>query len=99
MTKILPHLTFAKPLPEYELWVEFEDGVSGKVSLKKWKEKGGVFSFWNDENQFRNIQITDNKKIQWSKEIDMDPDSFYLQLIGKTFEEYAGSKQFLRHSH
>ena len=30
--------------------------------------------------------------------IDMDPDAFYLQLTGKTFEEYAGDKQLLGNS-
>jgi len=29
----------------------------------------------------------------------MDPDAFYLQLIGKTFDEYAGDKQLLWDSH
>ena len=29
-------------------------------------------------------------KIDWGNNIEMDPDSFYLKLINKTFEEYAG---------
>lgn len=29
----------------------------------------------------------------------MDPDAFYLQLIGKTFDEYADDKQLLWDSH
>jgi hypothetical protein len=28
----------------------------------------------------------------------MDPDAFYLQLIGKSFEEYARNKQLLWHT-
>jgi hypothetical protein len=28
--------------------------------------------------------------LQWNEDIDMDPDSFYLELIGKTFDEYEG---------
>lgn len=31
----------------------------------------------------------------WNENIDMDPDAFYLQLIGKNFDEYASKKQLL----
>ena len=77
MNKIIPYLKSASALPGYRLQVEFDDGVNGVVDLSKWKGRG-VFIFWNDENNFINFKITDNKKIEWSSEIDMDPDSFYL---------------------
>jgi hypothetical protein len=97
MQKIIPYLKSAVAQPDYKLKVEFEDGVSGIIDLKKWKGKG-VFQYWQDEKNFQNFQITPNKKIEWNEEIDMDPDAFYLQLVGKTFEEYAGNKQLLRNS-
>lgn len=97
MQKIIPYLKNAVAQPDYKLKVEFEDGVSGIIDLKKWKGKG-VFQYWLDEMNFQNFQITPNKKIEWNEEIDMDPDAFYLQLVGKTFEEYAGNKQLLRNS-
>ena len=97
MQKIIPYLKNAQAQPDYKMQVEFEDGVQGVIDLKKWIGKG-VFQNWLDENNFKNFAITRDKKIKWNEEIDMDPDAFYLQLIGKTFEEYASNKRLLRDS-
>jgi hypothetical protein len=79
--------------------VEFEDGINGVIDLCEWKGKG-VFVFWNDENNFREFEIIPDKKIKWNEDIDMDPDAlFYLEIVNKTFSEYAGNQQFLRYSH
>jgi hypothetical protein len=97
MNKIIPYLKKAEARPGCLLFVEFEDGLNGVIDLSKWKGKG-VFSYWNDETNFKKVTITANKKLEWNEDIDMDPDAFYLQLKGKTFEEYALNKQFLRNS-
>lgn len=99
MQKIIPYLKAAKPHPGYKLWLEFEDGVQGVINLDMWAKKGGAFAYWNEENNFRAFKITPDGKIEWNEDIDMDPDAFYLQITGKTFEEYAGNKQFLRNSY
>ncbi len=65
--------------------------MEGIVELKKWKGKG-VFEYWNDEMNFKSFKITEDKKIEWTENIDMDPDAFYLKLINKTFFEYACHK-------
>jgi hypothetical protein len=97
MNKIIPYLKKAEALPGYRLSVEFEDGVSGIVDLSEWKGRG-VFVFWNDEKKFHDFEITKDKKIKWNEDIDMDPDAFYLEIINKTFSEYARDKQLLRYS-
>jgi hypothetical protein len=97
MEKIVPNIKNARALPGYKLEVEFEDGVSGVIDLSKWKGKG-VFEQWNNEENFKRFRITVDKKIEWGEDIDMDPDAFYLKLIGKSFEEYVGNKQFLWHT-
>jgi hypothetical protein len=97
MNNLIPYLKNAKAIPGCRLLLEYEDGVKGEVDLSGWKGKG-VFVYWNDENNFQSFKITADKKLEWNNEIDMDPDAFYLKLVGKTFEEYAGNKQFLRHS-
>ena len=96
--KIIPYLKSVSAMNGHKLFVEFEDGISGIIDLYKWKGKG-VFEFWNDEENFKAFKITSDKKIEWNKEIDMDPDAFYLQLIGKTFDEYVGNKQLLGDSY
>ncbi len=84
-------------LPEYKLSLEFEDGVKGIIDLSHWKGKG-VFSFWDDYKNFKLVELTTNKKIKWNEDIDMDPDAFYLELINKSFSEYASDQQFLWYS-
>lgn len=97
MNKIIPYLKNAEALPGHRLSVQFEDGINGIVDLSEWKGKG-VFVFWNDERNFRDFEITRDKKIKWNEEIDMDPDAFYLEIIKKSFSEYARDQQLLRYS-
>ncbi|MDQ3845434.1 MAG: DUF2442 domain-containing protein [Bacteroidota bacterium] len=97
MNRLIPCLKSAVAEPDYKLFVVFEDGINGIIDLKKWKGKG-VFQYWNDEENFKRFTITADKKIEWNKDIDMDPDAFYLQLIGKSFEEYASYQKSLQDS-
>ncbi len=89
MQQIIPYLKTASAMSGYKLAVEFEDGLKGEVDLSGWVGKG-VFNQWRNENNFKRFKITKNKKIEWSDEIDMDPDSFYLELMGKKNNEHAG---------
>ena len=98
MEKIIPFLKEAKALPDCRLQLLFEDGVNGIIDLAIWKKKA-PFKFWEEEKIFSSFKITTDKKIQWKGDIDMDPDAFYLKLVNKTFEEYAGDMQLLRHTH
>jgi len=98
MKNIIPLLKQAQARDGYKLFVEFNDGINGIIDLSKWKNHP-AFADWSLEDNFKKFKITDNKKIEWNENIDMDPDSFYLQLINKTFEEYAGDKQLLWHSY
>lgn len=86
MDKLIPYLKNAAAQKGYKLFVEFEHGTSGFIDLEKWKGKG-VFKAWENEENFKRLKITEDKKLEWSEEIDMDPDAFYLQLTGKTFDE------------
>ena len=88
MNRFIPYLKEAKALPQFKLNVLFEDGTEGVVDLSSWVGKG-VFKYWNDENNFSNFIVTADKKIEWNEMLDMDPDAFYLKIVGKTFEEYA----------
>lgn len=98
MQELIPFLSKAEARAHYKLYVEFGDGIKGTIDLSKWVGKG-VFNHWNKEENFRKFIITADKKLQWNEDIDMDPDAFYLELIGKTFDEYASDKQLLRDSH
>lgn len=84
----IPKLIKAKAENSYRLFVKFEDDIEGIIDLSKWKGKG-VFEYWNDESNFRNFKINEDNKIEWNEMIDMDPDAFYLKLVGKTIENHA----------
>lgn len=90
MNKIIPYLKSASALPGYRLQVEFDDGVNGVVDLSALKGKG-VFEFWNNENNFQRVFISNHGSIAWNEEIEIDTLNVYLKLSNKTFEEYAGS--------
>lgn len=90
MNKDIPILINAKALTNYKLQVKFNDGLEGVIDLSSWVGRG-VFSYWNDSKNFENFKITNDKKIEWNERIDMDPDSFYLDIIGKTYEQYANN--------
>ncbi len=88
MYKTIPILTKAEALPRYKLNLEFEDGVKGEIDLVTYVGKG-VFAIWGNEENFKQYTINSMNKLEWGNDIDMDPDAFYLQLINKTFFEYA----------
>jgi len=43
----------------------------------------GVFAPLRDEALFRNVQIGDRGQIAWSEDLDICPDSAYLEITGK----------------
>lgn len=87
MYKDIPKIETATALDGYKLALTFNDGVSGVVDLSALKGKG-VFEYWNDENNFKKFEIIGNA-LTWNENLDIDADSFYLQIINKDFFEYA----------
>ena len=87
MYKDIPKMETATALDGYKLALTFNDGVSGVVDLSALKGKG-VFEYWNDESNFKKFEIIGNA-LTWNENLDIDADSFYLQIINKDFFEYA----------
>ncbi|RLD06363.1 MAG: DUF2442 domain-containing protein [Chloroflexi bacterium] len=75
-----------KPLPEYRLWLEYSDGISGEVDLSHLAGKG-VFSYWDDYANFEKVYIGESREIAWSDKIDLCPDALYMKIVGKSAEE------------
>ena len=75
-----------RALPDYKIWLRYDDGIAGEVDLCQYAGKG-VFTLWNDYEAFEKVYIGEADQIAWSDEIDMCPDSMYMQLTGKTVEE------------
>ncbi len=87
MYKNIPKIKTALPINGYKLELTYVDGTHGIIDLSDQVGKG-VFEYWNDEQNFKNFTIVWNA-ITWNEILDIDCDSFYLQIIGKTFFEYA----------
>jgi hypothetical protein len=81
-----PKILEARPLDGYKIWLKFDDGTSGEVILSHLAGKG-VFAFWNNHENFRNVKVENGRSLVWADEIDIDADSLYLKLTGKKPEE------------
>jgi hypothetical protein len=75
-----------KPLDGFRLFLKFNDGVSGAVDLSSLAGRG-VFAAWLNEGFFEKVRITDVGALEWPGELDLCPDSLYLQLTGKKAED------------
>ncbi len=75
-----------EPRPGYRIWVEFSDGVDGEVDLSDVAGRG-LFVAWDEPGVFQKVYISDHRSIAWSDDLEICPDSAYLEITGKSFEE------------
>ena len=77
-----PKILETRPLDDYKIWLKFEDGIAGEVDLSHLVGKG-VFTLWNNYENFKKVSIESGRSLAWQDEIDIDADSLYLKLTGK----------------
>jgi len=75
-----------KALPNYRLWLKYNDGTEGEVDLSYLVGKG-VFSIWKNIDNFKKVYIGSSGQIAWSDQIDLCPDAIYMKITKKTPEE------------
>ncbi len=80
------------PLPEYQLQVTFDDGVSGVVDLKDLLQTT-VFSVLKDEQRFNEVGF-DQSAIFWSDEMEIDLRNIYMELGNKSFDDFFGNFKY-----
>lgn len=86
-------ITDIKVLPNYSIWLKYSDGTEGTVNLFHLVGKG-VFSLWNNYEEFKKVSIGTSGELIWGEEVDLCPDSLYLQITGKKPEElFPGIRQ------
>ncbi len=62
-----------KPLPHYRVWIQFDDGLEGKVDLSYLVGKG-VFEAWNSIEFFNQVRVDPvSDTLAWGEDIDLDP--------------------------
>jgi hypothetical protein len=71
-----------EPLSGYRLRLRYADGVEGIIDLSD-QVGHGVFTPLRDEAFFSKVHIGDHGQIAWSGDLDICPDSAYLEIAGK----------------
>jgi hypothetical protein len=73
-------------MDDYQLGLTFADGVRGTVDLSPLVRKG-VFTAWQDYEVFRTVQIGCSGELTWGEQIDLCPDSLYLEVTGQVAKD------------
>lgn len=77
-----------KSLGKYKIWLKYSDQTEGEVDLSTLANKG-IFKIWENGNFFEKVFIDPvSKAIAWNDEIDLCPDTLFLELKGITFETW-----------
>lgn len=74
------------PLAGHRMWRRFSDGVEGEADLSH-LVGSGVFKAWEDPAFFNKVHIRDGYYVAWDDEVDLSPDTLYIYVTGKTWEE------------
>jgi hypothetical protein len=82
----VPKIVEAQALENYIIQLKFADGVNGEVDLSHLAGQG-VFTFWNQYENFRNVSVINGRWLSWSDELDIDADSLYLKITNKSPED------------
>ena len=66
----------------YELFLTFDDGVSGMVDLSDYAGVG-VFKAWLEPGFFEQVKVSEFGALEWPQEIDLCPDALYMRACSK----------------
>lgn len=72
-----------RPLPQYRLFLRYQDGVAGEVDLSHLAGRG-VFDLWNRSGEFEKVTIGPSGEVRWNDDVDLCPDALYMQITGKS---------------
>ena len=78
---------FVQALPGYVLHLRYDDGVEGDVDVSAFVGTA-PFRPWNDLAFFQCVHIGPHREIRWNDDIELCPDSLYMQITGMTPENY-----------
>ena len=79
-------ITEVKALSDYNIWLKYSDGTEGTINLSYLVGKG-VFSLWNDYEEFKKVSIGTSGELLWGMKVDLCPDSLYMKITGKKPED------------
>ena len=83
-----PWIVTIKPLEKYRIQLEYSDGVLGEVDLSDCARMD-LFAEWQEPGAFEKVCIGEHGEVWWSDMASLCPDSLYLKLTGKSFDEVS----------
>jgi hypothetical protein len=86
-----------QPLADFRVALRFDNGETGTVDLSHLAGRG-VFSAWLEEGAFEAVVISSTGALQWPPDLDLCPDSLYLQMTGKSVDELFQTVKPLTHA-
>ena len=77
---MLPHVTQARYVTDYTIWVRFDDGVEGEVNLSS-ELQGPIFEPLNDLEVFRQFSVhPELRTLVWPNGADFAPAFLYSSV-------------------
>ena len=90
---MLRDIVEVKPLDDYQLYLRFEDGVEGVISLKDLIPFEGVFAALGERSFFERVQVNaELGVICWPNGADLDSDVLYAGLSGRHIPSFEAKK-------
>lgn len=87
---MLKDIVKVRPLKDFHLYLEFEDGAKGEVDISKLIKFRGVFKPLEDETFFAKVDVNPEwGTIFWPNGADLDPDVLYSLVTGEAIPEIA----------
>ena len=87
---MLKDIVKVKPLKDFHLHLEFEDGIKGEVDVRKLVKFKGVFVALKDETFFAKVDVNPEwGTIFWPNGADLDPDVLYSIVTGEKIPDVA----------
>ena len=78
---MLDRIVEAEARPHHRIWIRFEDGLEGELSVGHLVGKG-VFEAWTDEAEFRKVSVDEDAgTVAWPGGIDLAPDALRTRLL------------------
>ena len=82
----------------YRIWIRFDDGCVGEIDLSD-LAGDGVFQAWCEQEFFRRVHVARHGTVAWSDEIELCPDSLYMELTGKSARQvFPGLDRTVSHA-
>jgi hypothetical protein len=78
--------TSVEPREKYRIWLRYSDGADGEIDLSDVAGRG-IFKAWDEPGYFEKVCITPHGSVAWGDEIELCPESLYIELTGKSVGE------------